>query len=134
MAKKTITAYVVHKRFWNYNDEFYYVEGRMPTKSFLTREKAEAYRKQIEPAARRFDNPFECEGLGEADWTSLSKAELDAGLRKLGFTPPRDDDYFGWWLSEVGDTCTAEQRHGVYDLLDRVQFYEVVKTEVELEE
>lgn len=133
MSKKMI-AYVVHSRSWNYNDEYYYVENTLPTKTFLSREKAEAYRKTLEPEARCFDNPFEVEGLSLEEWTSLSKAEFDAALRKLKLNPPEHDDYFSWWTDELGGRVSAKQRNGVYDLLDKVQFFEVVETEIELVE
>lgn len=127
---KTITAYVVHQRSWNYNDEYFYAEGTFPLKTFLAREKAEEHRLSLEREGRTFDNPFEVEGLSLEEWTSLSKEELDAGLRKLKLNPPDHDDYYGWWTDEIEGTVTAKQRHGVYDLLDRVQFYEVVEVKI----
>jgi len=106
-------------------------------------------------------NPFEMNGYTLADQTSLRAGELarrlhaagielpevpnadevNRNLRAIGLEPPEDlgddeDDYIEFieWWSDHADDLTEEQRNIVWDLCDRARFYDIVETEVEVEE
>jgi hypothetical protein len=141
-VKQKVKVFVVQKFNWEYNDEYYYHDDEgSAIKTFRDRAKAEAYRLQLERDCRDGINPFEMNDLDLAGQTSLSAAELGRRLRAAGIEPPEgiDEDndgyveFFEWW-SDAADDLTGEQRNVVWDLCDRARFYEVVETEVEVEE
>jgi hypothetical protein len=137
MAKpKRIRAYVVQRRNWWYNDEYHMPLDETPVKTFLSREKAEAYRLQQEHAARKkgeFTNPFWLAGLSWDDWSSTSQEEFDRRLRELDVRPLGRQYPSEWW-EEVERNLTDEQRNAIWDLLDRVQLFVVEETAVEVVE
>ena len=140
-AKNTVTVYVVQRIDWEYNDEFN--ERYDPTElnslqSFLTREKAEAYRQRLERARRGDENPF---SYGDSpDLTGYSTFSADAFRTRieaagLAMISPRRSarfNYWDWYESLSG--ATDEQRHAVWDALDLVRFYEIEPMKVELED
>lgn len=132
-----VKAYVVHQKQWWYNDEYHQtLEPGTPVKTFLVREKAEVYRREKECSARKkgeVTNPFSLQGLDWGDWASLPQGEFDQRMQQLGVTPLGRNDPWGWWDDVVGD-LTDEQRNAIWDLLDQISLFEVVETEVELEE
>jgi hypothetical protein len=159
MPRKKVTVYTVQTVWWDYTDEYYYrVDGKyhdsddeslafegsrpVPVKSFLSREKAEAHRDELERKERGDQNPFMWGGLGEslADYTTLKAETFLDRVRALGVKPPRYDkrgrgkmfEVGGWW-EDVSERMTDEQRHAVWDLLDKVRFFTVVPMQVELE-
>jgi hypothetical protein len=131
----SVTAYVVHRRGWWYNDEFHdAVDPGTPVQTFLSRQKAEAYRLMKERELRLkgpITNPFMLGGLDWSDWSSLEEREFRKRLRKLDL-PPVSADLYSWW-EEVADDLTDEQKHAVWDLLDHLYLCEVVETEIEVE-
>jgi hypothetical protein len=139
---KKVKVYVVQEYQWEYSDEYYYHDDDgAPIKTFRDRARAEAYRMDLEREARDRINPFEMNNLDLAAQTSLGAAELARRLRAAGIDPPEgigedNDGYIElleWW-SDSADDLTEEQLHTVWDLCDRARFYEVVETEVEVEE
>jgi hypothetical protein len=48
MARRRIVVYTVQRYDWRYNDEYYYEDQQRFLQSFLSREKAEAYREKLE--------------------------------------------------------------------------------------
>jgi hypothetical protein len=141
-VKQKVKVFVVQKYQWEYSDEYYYRDdGGSAIKTFRDRAKAEAYRMELERECRDGINPFEMNDLDLGAQTSLGTGELCRRLRAAGIEPPEgvgeDDDgyveFFEWW-SDNGEDLTEEQRHVVWDLCDRARFYDVVETEVEVEE
>jgi hypothetical protein len=134
---RRVKAYVVHRRNWWYNDEFNEAfDAGSPVQTFLSRDKAEAYRREKECTARKrgeLTNPFWFQGLDWDDWSSLSQAAFDRRVSELGVEPLGRRPPYDWWDKIEGD-LTDEQRNVIWDLLDRVQLFEVVETTVELEE
>jgi hypothetical protein len=154
MPTRKVLAYVVQQVHWEYNDEYYFrLEGetgelgdedsdQTALRTFLSRKKAEAWWRQREEQARGDRNPFDFGALGGDldDYSNLSPAEFRDRLRAAGLSPPSfgengrlRDDLAGWWQREVID-MTPEQRSAVWDALDRVRFYEIVETTIDLEE
>ena len=137
-AKKTITVYVVRRVGWEYNDEFNYrieePSDANSIRSFLTHEKAETHRQQLEREARGEQNPFDYGGVGDdlADHSTLSFDEFGSRMERVGL---EGGSRLTWWdwFNGMG-WITPEQRHAVWDALDLVRFYEVVPVQVELEE
>jgi hypothetical protein len=138
MPKKTrsITVYVVQQYHWEYSDEYFYHDDAGETiQTFRNRRKAEAYRDELEREMQRTNGfgPFEMNSLGFEDQTSLTFAEFQQGVRQLGLEAPTSEwDCYEWWHDNAG-SFTAEQCYGVWKLMDRARFYEVVETELEVE-
>ncbi len=154
MPTRTVPAYVVQPVHWEYNDEYYYRLGGeadelgdepsdVPAqRTFLSRKKAEAWRRKREEEARGDQDPFDYGALGGdlEDYSSLSPEEFRDRLRGVGLSPPSfgengrlPDALWEWWEREVAD-MTPAQRSAVWDALDRVRFYEIVETTIDLEE
>ncbi len=155
MPTRQVPAYVVQQVHWEYNDEYYYrldgetgelgdgdEGGPAPQRTFLSRKKAEAWWRRREEEAREDQSPFDYGALGGdlEDYSSLSPAEFLDRMRAFGVSPPSfsengrlPDSLWEWWEREVAG-MTAEQRSAVWDALDRVRFYEIVETTIELEE
>jgi hypothetical protein len=154
MPTRQVPAYVVQQVRWEYNDEYFYrlgeagelgdegSDGTAPLRTFLSRTKAEAWWRKREEQARGDQSPFDYGALmGDLDdYGSLSPAEFRDRLRAAGVSPPlvsKDgqlrEDLSAWWEESVAD-MTAEQRSAVWDALDRVRFYEIVETTIDLEE
>jgi hypothetical protein len=135
--------FMVAAPYWHYNDEYHYTkpDGLTPYKAFRTREAAEAERERMEDGARDVMemHPFQINGLG--DWSavsSLSQDEAAERVKALGLQPPvvaphpysegkEMRDWETWW-DEV--EMTPSQCNGVWDLLDKVRFWEVIEVEV----
>ena len=157
MARKTtVTVYVVHKVTWAYNDEWYYrpdrestgtddevdeydgVDGdenaiNPPVKAFRDRAKAEAHARALESKERaRQSFPFAFEPAFVED--PADNEVLVEQIRQAGLNPPRRGrhgyiDFHSWW-----NRLSKQQRDIVWDLFDAIRFFEVIETEVELEE
>src|SRR5262249_40751225 len=119
-----------------YNDEYHYTQpdGLTPYTAYRTREEAEADRAENEEFARHdMDwHPFQVNGLCDWEaWSSLPQEEAVERVKALGLPPPpgHDDtlDWENWWDSTEMD---YEQADGVWDLLDKVHFWEVIAVEV----
>ena len=140
-AKNTVTVYVVQRIDWEYNDEFN--ERYDPTElnslqSFLTREKAEAYRQRLERERRGDENPFsygDSPDLGGYSTLSADAFRTRIEAAGLSIIPPnrRSSAGFNYWDWYDG-LNEAEQRHAVWDALDLVRFYEIEPMKVELED
>jgi hypothetical protein len=137
MARAKLKVFVVQKFFWWYNDEYWSGLGDGdPIRTFRDRGRAEAYRMELERAARREKGicPFDINGLGLEDQTSLSESEFRRRLSAAGIDGPGVGEYFRSWWDDVEATLTEEQRDLVWDLLDLAQFYRVEETEIEVEQ
>src|SRR5947209_10900464 len=154
MPTRTVPAYVVQQVHWEYNDEYFYrldgdagefgeegSEEAGPLRTFLSRKKAEAWWRRREEEARGDQSPFDYGALGGDldDYSTLSPGEFRDRLRAAGVSPPSfgengrlRDGLWEWWEREVID-MTAAQRSAVWDALDRVRFYEIVETTIDLE-
>lgn len=150
---KSVTCFVVREVSWNYNDEWYYREDgevapedeeegilpvgdfHRPVKAFRDRQKAEAYARERDHAARAsWGNPFMfAEGL--AQMTSLSEDEFWSAVEALGVRRPQTRAgryWFGydWWEHSKFKPNVA---HAIWDLFDRIRFFEIVETRIPLE-
>ena len=135
---QTVKAYVVRRKNWEYNDEFFdcYGDGT-PVQTFLRREAAEEYRRKCEATSDHDGlNPFELGGNDLSDQTSLTPTELAERLAAAGLKPPRRPEGYGefsdWW-SVHEKSFTPEQRAAVWEALDRVSFFEVAEVEIDYE-
>jgi hypothetical protein len=70
------------------------------------------------------------------DISSLSAEQFRARLKELAPKArlPRPNrygerDWVGWW-AKYADTLTEEQRQAVWGLLDKLEFYRVLPTEI----
>jgi hypothetical protein len=131
-------AYVVQRIDWVYNHEYYDPGPREPVKAFLARERAEAYRLEKEEAARReHEYPIGfCGGVENA--SSLSEPDLVLRVKMLGLpipdpvpgNYPAAFDWWSWW-EMLRRTLSWPELVPVYDLFDKVRFFEVTEIEVE---
>jgi hypothetical protein len=131
----TTLVFVVAAVHWTYNDENFYrsADAIEPMRAFTTREKAEGQRRKLEDEARENYNPFQMNGLSDwSAWSSLSEEEGRKCLQAVGLEPPEPDEYGHadwdeWW--EGTDPASVLGRF-VWELCDKVAFYEVVEVEV----
>lgn len=129
--------FVVAGAYWNYNDEYYYrhEDGLTPYSAYKTREEAEAERLESEDIARdTMDlSPFEMNGLCNwSEWSSLPEEEAVARVEALGLPAPAQShrktrDWEEWWNAH--QDLDYEQEEAVWNLLDKIRFYDVVEVE-----
>ena len=141
---KKLTVYVVQRISWEYNDEFnerYYdpADTTNSIRSYLTREKAEAHRQELERRERGSRNPFDYGGdaTGLESFTTMTREEFFDHIERVGFVPPgrRGQAGFPWWgWFDDLRRLTDEKRHAVWDALDLVRFFEVAPLSIDLEE
>lgn len=126
-------AYVVQRLDWQYNDSWHDLGNDEPVKAFRDRERAEAYRRELEMQSRtqQIVNAGLFGGGVLERISSLSAAEMRQRLAELGLTPPQNDDYrdHRWWATLTGRFAYLAQP--VRDLFDRVRWYDVVEIEVD---
>ncbi len=104
-------------------------QGR-PIKLFADKRKAEQFRTEREAKARQERNPF-LHGEELADLTSMPSGVfsdwlLDAGIASPLVSPFDANTWFRWWQ---GDDLTEEQRARVWEGLDLVRYFTVVRLE-----
>jgi hypothetical protein len=101
-----------------------------PVLACATAERAVQRRLELEAEARRVMAPFQDDAPEE--WCTLGVKRMRARLEALGLkglpapSTASGSDWRRWW-DEHGGELTPEQIEGVWQLLDKVQFYEVVK-------
>ena len=148
MPRKKVTVYTVRELHWEYNDEYFYRpepdevgdDGTLPysepLKAFLSREKAEAHRSQLERQRRRLENPFHYGDYydGISGQSTHSEQTFLERLEELGLGGVDVGDDLNEWWDDNKARMTPAQREGVWDLCDLVSFYEVVPAQVPLEE
>jgi hypothetical protein len=161
--RKTVTAYVVQRVNWEYNDERYFRcdEGNEPVQVFLDRRKAEAHALELERALGRgnLGHALDLHGTEESDWSTLPQEELVARVRAAGLGPTPEDEAeirnsYGAYSQAQADAdpswlvmawlCQAVEREShrwseaqqraVWEAFDRLRQYVVIETAVELEE
>jgi hypothetical protein len=133
--------YVVLRRTWHgrYSgfDDTDSLSGT-PVAGFARRSEAEQVCRRLEAEARdEVASPFR---LAE-DLYSLSSVEEEAfcqRLMALGLTAPVGTAFHGYlvrdwaaWYDGVAATLTAEQREGIWAMLDLVQCYRVAEVELD---
>jgi hypothetical protein len=150
------TVYVIQQTNWRYTDEFFVPDSDSPVKAFTSLAAAESYRQELEAEARR-----EIEAISplEKSWwtsnlaatfsignleriTSLNEAEIRERLKALGlpffpdatgYDKKRHVKYWdeAWW-ERAWQRLGSEGADGLWNMFDKLRFFEVV--EVELEE
>ncbi len=157
MARRT--AYLVQRTAWDHMDwepAWVRVTGSMslqgavfdddrglrtvPVATLPFRAAAEAEARRLESEARGDYSPFWF-GFDYDDVTGLPSAELAGRVAALGVSPPPDppdDEDYGtktavWsaWWDEQSPTWTPGQRDAVWELFDKLHFYEVIEIELE---
>lgn len=105
-------------------------EGWAPVKGFRDQTAAESCRRALEDQRRTNENPF-ARGKTLSDWTHFGAAQfhdwlLDAGLEPPKTKKPSADDWRSWWKLKA-KKMSALQRAKVWEALDKVVYYQVVK-------
>jgi hypothetical protein len=146
MSKKTV--YVVQEFGWEYNDEYFEIITDTPIKAFATLKQAESHKRILEREARR-KWEIEVDGLGFpvcfdnqsgiqpfSSITSLTWEEFVERVDLFSLPPFQYADSMGIDLFEekvfwkaVSD-LPEEQYHAFFDLLDGLNFYEIITLEV----
>jgi hypothetical protein len=136
------TVYVVQRLTWQYNDNWYDLGNDEPLRAFRDRGRAEAYRWELEQAARNeAHSPCRVGGpLGRC--TTLSQEELLQQLRRFGVGAPTgavpseyDHPIFhnrAWWDDLRENAATLF--HRVWDLFNLVRFFDVLEVETDGEQ
>jgi hypothetical protein len=136
-TSKQITVYVVQRLSWEYGDDFYYrrPEEDAPMKSFLSREKAERHRRELEWEHVKASgiNPFGYVDAALEERTSLPMPLFLARLREAGLETGGDgeDARFDFW--EQYEKLPDESKRQVWLATDRVRFFELVEHRVDVE-
>jgi hypothetical protein len=122
-----MTAYVVLKLAWEYNDNWLDMDREVPLKAFLSRDDAEYHCLVLELEAREgIARPSFYGGIERAA-TGLSLPEFRSQVKAAGLPDyPVDGDDSVWEAS-----LTPAQREWVWERMDRVRFYEVAEAEIE---
>lgn len=134
---KRITAYVVQRLSWEYGDDFYYrrPEEDAPMKTFLDRNKAEAYRKELEWEHVRASkiNPFGYVDAALEERSSLPLPELLERFRTAGITLEGEGDqrYVELWTQY--EQLPDEGKRMVWLAVDRLRFFELIEMTIDLE-
>jgi hypothetical protein len=134
-------AFVVQRLCWQYNDNWHDVGNDEPVKAFIDPDAAELYRLELEGSerARHTANPYRFAG-NLAQSSSLTETELVARLTELGIrpppittqtTPPSLDFWDDAWWQNLERMASPFQIESVWQLFDRVRFFEVVEIELD---
>jgi len=104
-------------------------QGR-PVKLFASKRNAEQFRTEREAKAQQARNPF-LHGEDLADLTSMPSGVFldwltDAEIQSPSVSPFNPTTWFHWWQ---GDDLTEEQRARIWQVLDKVRFFTVVRLE-----
>jgi len=146
-------VYLIQRINWGYDDEWFYPDGETPYHAFADRERAEAALKDLERQAQTelLTPQGSAEGLngnlyltfgGREVVTSLSWKQLNDRLHTMGLAsyPFREDMDFGgfsiyrdndWWRSLWQKAESIGQLDVVWELFDRIRFFEIVEVEWE---
>jgi hypothetical protein len=110
----------------------------VPVAAFADRSAAEARARHLDREARRLCNPFW--SGNRVEWkTSLGESEFLSRLARLGIVPPPSSrpragspayDWWPWW-EQHAHGWPEELFHAVWDLFDKVRFYDVAEVEME---
>jgi hypothetical protein len=102
-----------------------------PVKACAGRDRAEALCRELGAKLLEGMNPFEAQGSGLADLTSLPPGPFRDWLRDVGLTPlpPGKNRLVDWgrWGEKTRAGTTAVQRHRVLAGLDKLRFYAVAE-------
>jgi hypothetical protein len=113
----------------------------LPLAVFAREESARARKAELEAEERQDLNPFLFIG-GDPEYSlqqvsTLSEKKFVARLKKLfpKVALPRpgkyqERDWVGWWEKHA-DSQTEHQRQAVWGLLDKLEFYKILPTELE---
>jgi hypothetical protein len=129
-------VYVVQEIHWEYNDEYYDPGLPEPVRAFRDRDRAESYRREQEVKARRAahcHNPFHFTWAYElSEITSLTGEEVLARVREAAWPVP-DGPPYAWsvWYDTMQALLPESDLCRLYDLFDRVRFYEIVEMDLE---
>jgi hypothetical protein len=142
------TVYLVCEVYWEYNDEGGYGwRGEEPQVAFRDRARAEAHRLELEwqrrkdsghPNPARF--PLDCDSCHDEGYlrasTSLDEEALVRRLAERGLPLPEPGDgqpglRYDWlhgdWWERVQRQLPQAEWPWLWDLFDRVRFYEVAE-------
>jgi len=132
MPRPRIKVYVVKHLSWHYNDECTIPGSADLEKCFLSRDKAELYRRELElqgPA-----DPYEELAPLRTNWP---EERIRAWLAQFHLSePPRDvRGRYQWdeeWLIWVEGVLGREDYLRFCELFDRPYYYHVIETEMEV--
>jgi hypothetical protein len=131
-------VYVVQQLHWEYNDNWHDIQTDEPIKGFRDRDAAELHCMELEEKVRDGgypNNPCDYAG-GLARASSLSEEKLLSRLLEWGVPLPPETSEGGsvhrafhddtWWES-IRETLSRRQFFNVWELFDKVRFYEVAE-------
>jgi hypothetical protein len=133
MPRPRIKVYVVKHLSWHYNDECTIPGSADLEKCFLSRDKAELYRRELELEARDVpeeDGPIELH-------TRWPEERIRAWLAQFHLSePPRDiGGRYEWdeeWLIWAEGVLGREGYLRFGEMFDRPYYYHVIETEMEV--
>lgn len=131
--ERTVKVYLVQRLSWQYGDDFYYrrEEEDAPMRTFLDPAVAEAHRRELEwqHVQENDINPFGYVDGSLAERTSLPMDEFQVRLERAGMRFSEVDRLWEQYRS-LGE----EGRRQVWEVIDRLRFFQLVEMTVPLEE
>jgi hypothetical protein len=125
------TIFVLERLNWRWysDDGLMRLPGRTRLRSYARRANAEKARKEMEEAVRARVNPFQCGGRSLHYITSLDAGRLNDWALDIGMTPPEKTSTMAWaeWWVKQQPTMNEIQRNKMWEVFDRLRFYEVVE-------
>ncbi|SRR5579871_6153829 len=135
--------YVIQQIDWDYNDQQMIPDRLNLLQAFRGKERAEAYRQELEAQARadidrHRENVLDflwADGL--ASITHLNEEKLLAHIARFGIEPPPKNgaqyrwNHYHWWADILYQLETDALRRFL-EAFDRRQYYQVVETEMEV--
>jgi len=110
-------------------------QGGVPVAAFADRVRAKKLCAELEREGRAEVCPFQFNNGEPECLSSKSDEEFIGTIREMGLEPPfaPKRGYVNWyhWWQKVEPRVTPLQREAVWDLLDQVKLYRVVKCELE---
>src|SRR5262245_39329380 len=122
------TRFVVMRHNWRPSSgQWYLLPGQARLASYESAAEADADQSRREKAARQRVNPFRF-GKDFSERTHMPEPIFLDLVQDLGLKPPAKTkegrDWAGWW-DQQAPAFRPEQRQGLWEPLDRLQFYTV---------
>ncbi|MFK8113807.1 MAG: hypothetical protein AB8B91_16520 [Rubripirellula sp.] len=134
ISNQTCKVFVIVERGFEYNDEVFHLNDEAaPQKVFLDKTSALRAAEQQNAGQLRQYNPLAfCYGIEEI--SSLSQEQIQARVREiLNDRTFQIDEEESWELEPIFPSSTTDdQMREIYRLFDKLQFFEVVESDLSL--